>query len=98
MIKFKDKELREELATSGVITIYGKDLLQSQPIGPRITELISKMEAICRFLEIEIVENLDSSPIHVAFKKNSAEARKHQKKKAAGAVSWDEAVFPWKIR
>jgi len=97
MIKFKDKELREELATLGVIRIYGKDLLQAQPIGPRITELISKMEAICRFLEIEIVENLDSSPSHVAFKKNSAEARKYQKKKAAGSVSWNEAVFPWKI-
>jgi len=97
MIKFKDKELREELATLGVIRIYGKDLLQAQPIGPRITELISKMEAICRYLEIEVVQNLDSSPSHVALKKNSAEARKYKKKKAAGAVSWNEAVFPWKI-
>jgi len=97
MIKFKDKELREELAALGVIRISGKDLLQAQPIGPRITELILKMEAICRYLEIEVVENLDSSPSHVAFKKNSAEARKYKKKKAAGAVSWDQAVFPWKI-
>ena len=99
MINIKDKELRNELIGSGVIRSIGDGFVQAKPIGPRIKELEAKLQAICNFLEIEVFENSEATvaPSHVAFKKNSPEARKHQKKKAARDLPWGKIVSPWII-
>ena len=96
MFNTKDKELRQELVSSGVIRNFSNDFIQGSPIGPRINELESKFQAICRLLDIEVIENSTVTPSHVAFKKDSPEARKHKKEKAARDLQERPIYFPWR--